>query len=69
MGHGVPVNRETFTLVIGYGTFAMWLVANALSFFIKDVTVNHYLNVAAMAIVGSSFGVSLIQRGDKNGGS
>jgi hypothetical protein len=63
------MNRETFTLVVGYGTFSLWFALNLLSVIFKDLEVNHYVNVAFMAVVGASFGGSVIQRGGQRDGS
>jgi Na+/H+-translocating membrane pyrophosphatase len=61
------MNRETFTLVVGYSVTGLWLIMNVLSALIKDLEINPTLNVAAMAVVGSAFGASLIQRGGDDG--
>jgi hypothetical protein len=60
------MNRETFTLVVGYGTFFLWFGLNVLSVVIDGLVVPGPVNVTAMAVVGSLFGASMIQRGDKN---
>jgi hypothetical protein len=61
------MNQETFTLVVGYGTFFLWLVLNGLSVAIADLEVPGPVNLGAMAVIGYLFGTSMIQRGSRNG--
>ncbi len=59
------MNRETLAIFIGYGVFTMWGISLAAQIFIKGYEPSHYVHLAMMAVVGSSFGVTLLRK-DKN---
>jgi hypothetical protein len=55
------VNRETLAIIIGYSVLVVWVVSFVGQLLIPMYEPSNYVHLAMMAVVGSSFGISLMK--------
>ncbi|MDQ3574289.1 MAG: hypothetical protein M3404_05105 [Actinomycetota bacterium] len=60
------MSRETLAVVVGYTVLVVWVTSFLAGLFIREYAPSPYVNLALMAVVTASFGVSLLDRKEKD---
>jgi len=55
------MNRETLAIIIGYSVLVVWVISFVTQLVVPEYEPSNYVHLAMMAVVGSSFGISLIK--------